>query len=409
MKITCPQCNKEIEIDKALEGQIETRILAEESKKHEAEIADIKKQTAKEAERKLQNRLELEKQKMQQELELEHEKAKLRLDGEAKKREQKQEQLLKNLQEEAAEGKKENTELRDQLKKLFEELRAERSAKENAELEAKKKLNEEEQKIREEVRKAADEEHRLKQLETEKKLQDTQKALEEAQRKAGQGSQQNQGEVLELDLEQRLRDEFPFDEIEEVKKGVKGADIKQYVRNRRSEDCGLLLWETKNGKWQPAWVKKFKEDIRDANANIGVIVSKELPAGYGTMINVEGNVWVVKPELALSLGVALRSTIIQVFAANSNAVGKDQKMEVLYQYLIGPEFRHRIESIVEHYGFLQDEIEKEKRAAQLRWSRQEKSIRMVIDSTIGMYGDLQGITGSSLQPIKALEEGSEAD
>lgn len=177
------------------------------------------------------------------------------------------------------------------------------------------------------------------------------------------------------------------------------------VKNQRLENCGILLWESKNASWQPSWVAKFKEDIRSAGANIGVIVSKELPEEYGEMKNIEGSVWVVKPKLALALATAMRAQILNVHTANTNSENKGEKMEVLYQFLTGPEFRHRIESIVENYGTLQDEIEKEKRSAQLRWSKQEKSIRAVIDNTIGIYGDLQGITGGAMSEIKQLESG----
>ena len=136
-------------------------------------------------------------------------------------------------------------------------------------------------------------------------------------------------------------------------------------------------------------------------------MSKELPDEYGDMKNIDGSVWVVKPKLALALAVAMRSQIINVYTANHNSENKDEKMEVLYQFLTGPEFRHRIESIVENYGTLQNEIEKEKRSAQLRWTKQEKSIRAVIDNTIGMYGDLQGITGGAMSEIKQLESGDD--
>ena len=402
-EVKCPTCGTKIDIDDILSKDIEARILAEEHKKHETEIAKIKEQAAELANDQLKAKLELAEEKNKQALELERERLKVELEGKAKKDSQEQELLIKKLQDDAESAKEDNKKLRDQLSELMDELRAERKAKENVELEAKKKLGEEEAKIREETKKLADEEHRLKQLEMQKKLDDTQKALADAQRKAEQGSQQNQGEVLELDLENDLRTEFPLDDISEVKKGQRGADIVQTVKNRNLATCGILLWETKNGKWQPAWVSKFKQDIRDANANIGVIVSQELPPEYGDMKHIENNVWAAKPKLAPVLAAALRGTILQVDAANRNNEGKDAKMEALYQFLTGPEFRHRVEAIVENYGTLQDEIEKEKRAAALRWSHQEKAIRAVIDTTIGMYGDLQGITQKALPAIKSLE------
>jgi hypothetical protein len=149
--------------------------------------------------------------------------------------------------------------------------------------------------------------------------------------------------------------------------------------------------------------------MREAGASVGVIVSKELPADYGDMKSVEPTVWVVKPKLAIALATAMRGQILNVYTANHNNENKDEKMEILYQFLTGAEFRHRIEAIVENYGTLQMEIEREKRAAQLRWTKQEKSIRAVIDNTIGMYGDLQGITGGAMGEIRQLEAGDESE
>lgn len=409
-QIKCPKCGEPIDIDDVLSKDIETRIIAEEHRKHEMEIARVKEQAAELANQQLNAKLEIAEEKKRQELDLERERIKAELESKAKKESQGQELLVKRLQDDAESAKEDNMKLRDQLSELMDELRAERKAKENAELEAKKKIAEEESKIREESKKLADEEHRLKQLEKDKTISDLQKSIEEMRRKAEQGSQQNQGEVLELDLENELRLEFPQDELSEVKKGQRGADIVQVVKNQRLAKCGILLWESKNAAWQPAWIAKFKEDIRSANANVGVIVSKELPAEYGDMKHIDGGVWVVKPRLALALAAAMRHQIIGVHTANHNSENKDEKMEVLFHFLTGPEFRHRIESIVENYSVLQNEIEREKRTTALRWARQEKSIRAVIDNTFGMYGDLQGITGGAMSEIKQLEPGDdEAD
>ena len=418
--ITCPHCGKPVEVDKALEGQIEARVLAAARHKHADELAKLKaeqelalaeaaKAAAQLAEKQLAGEKELLQKQAAADLELERKRIAQDLANEQRKQAAEKASELAQLKADNEAAKEESKKLREDLAKIMTSLREERKAKENAELEAQKKLAEEEAKIREEALKSADERHHLRQLEMEKKLADTQKALEDAQRKAAQGSQQNQGEVLELDLETRLREEFPFDDISEVKKGQRGADIMQTVKNRSFAACGLLLWETKNGKWQPAWIPKFKQDIREANANIGVIVSQEMPPEYGDMRHLEANVWAAKPNLAPVLASALRGTILQVDAANRNAEGKDAKMEALYQFLVGPEFRHRVEAIVENYGLLQAEIEKEKRAAALRWAHQEKAIRSVIDNTIGMYGDLQGITQKALPAIQSLEPGGGVD
>lgn len=412
--VKCPGCGTPIDIDEAISGQIEAKILAAEHKRHQAEIAQLKADDEKKrqeefkafeaaANQKIKAEQELLKQRAQQDLELERQRFKLQLEGESKKKAVEQELLIQQLKDDAKADKESATELRELVKSLRDDLRDEKKARENAELEAQKKFAESEEKLREEVRKTADESHRLKLLEMEKKLTDTQSALEAAQRKAAQGSQQNQGEVLELDLEHALRETFVFDEITEVKKGQRGADIMQVVKNRQYKPCGVILYETKNGKWQPAWVPKFKSDVRTANANVGIIVSIELPSEYGDMQNIEGNVWAVKPRLAPVLAQAMRTSILQLDVANRNNENKDEKLESLYQFLTGPEFKHRVEAIVENYGNMQQEIEREKRAAQLRWSRQEKSIRAVIDNTLGMYGDLQGITGNALGSIKLIE------
>jgi hypothetical protein len=420
--IKCNSCGTEIEITQALQGQIEAQVLAAEHEKHAAELtrahAEAKilaEQAAAAAKQEADTELKLAKQQLAGEQDLLHrqaaadlELAKQKLELEAKaatrRASAEQELLVAGLKADAEAARADGQKLRQQLSQLMTDLRAERQAKERAELVAQQKLAEEEAKIRETATREAHESQRLNMAARDKTIADLQTALDAAQRKAAQGSQQLQGEVLELDLEQQLRDEFPHDDISEVKKGQRGADIKQRVRSQHADDiCGTILWETKNGKWQPAWIPKFKADIREANANIGVIVSAEIPDAYGDLRHAENNVWVVTPRLATRLAAALRMTILQVDSANRMAAGKDAKMEALYQFLVGPEFKHRVEAIIESYTTLQDELEKEKRSYALKWARQEKAIRAVIDNTIGMYGDLQGITGRSLPTIKPLE------
>ena len=412
--ILCKGCGLEIEVEKELQGQVEARVIAAERSRHEQELREVKAEAetlaAKEraavearAQKQLDGERELLKLAATADLKLARKKLELAADSARKQSLVEQTALVQQLQADAAGEKESNTELRQQLAAMMQTVRDEKKARENAELEAARKLAASEDKIRDEVLQAADERYRLKLAEQDKKLSDTQKALEDAQRKASQGSQQNQGEVLELDLENRLREEFPYDDITEVKKGQRGADIKQTVCSQDGTDCGILLWETKNGKWQPAWVPKFKADIREANASIGVIVSQEIPSELGDMKHLENNVWVVTPRLAPRLAAALRITILQVTAANKMNAGKDVKLESLYQFLVGPEFKHRVEAIVENYTVLQDEIEREKRSSVLKWARQEKAIRAVIDNTIGMYGDLQGITNRALPAIRSLE------
>jgi len=401
--IACKNCGQQIEIDKALEGQIEAQVLATERKRHEADLAKVRADAEASARKVAEATTEQIRKEAADDLEIAKKKLVAEVESKQKKTAADQELLISSLREDAKSKDEFNTKLREQISDIMKALREEKEARANAEIEAQKKVTAESDKIREAALKSADEKYHLKIAELEKKQTDTQKALEDAQRKAAQGSQQTQGEVLELDLENRLREEFPFDQIDEVKKGQRGADVTQTVRNQSASNCGIILWETKNGKWQPAWVPKFKADIRESNADIGVLVSQETPDYVGDLKHLEGNVWVVSPRLATRLAVALRVTILQVHSANKMSAGKDAKMEALYQFLVGPEFRHRVEAIVENYGMLQNEIEKEKRATALRWAHQEKAIRAVIDNTIGMYGDLQGITNRALPSIKTLE------
>lgn len=373
--ITCPKCNQVITLDEALRHKIEERVLSEVSKQHLQEKQELSKKVAEDTENRLKNDFEL---------------------------------RLKNTSEEASEQKQRNKELQESVISLNKELRTLRQKSEEQELELQKKLSESQEKIREEERKRLEDEHRLKDRERNKKLEDVLKLNAELKKKVEQGSQQSQGEVLEVDIEEQLKREFPQDKVKEVKKGQRGADIKQTVFNPLGQVCGLILWETKNSAWQESWISKLKLDIRDASADLGVLVSAEIPTKY-RKIDRHNGVWIVTPQLATSMALALRGTLISVESIRKANENKGEKMEYLFQYLTGAEFKHRIEAIIESYTGLQEELEKEKRWYNAKWSREEKAIRAAIDNTCGMYGDLQGVTNKALPNIKALELPAEVD
>jgi hypothetical protein len=246
------------------------------------------------------------------------------------------------------------------------------------------------------------EEFLLKDREKDKRLNDALQQVEELKRKMQQGSQQTQGEVLELELEQLLREEFRDDEITEVKKGQRGADVLQKVRDRRGQVCGTILWETKNAKWQPAWLSKLREDQRQAKAEIAVLVAVQPPPDVEIFAERE-RVWIVRWQYAKVLAVMLRRTLMEISDERTNQASKDDKMEALYQYLTSVEFRHRIQAMAEGFNYLSKDVEDEKRWFAKKWARQEKEIRKIVESTHGMYGDLQAVTGRSLNAIPALE------
>jgi len=300
--------------------------------------------------------------------------------------------------------------IRQELEKRFAEERAalEKSLRQGAELRLQKSLDEERRKITEEAGRRAAEDHRLKDREKDKQLADMRAQIEDLRRKAEQGSQQTQGEVLELELEQMLRSHFPADSIEPVAKGVRGADLVQRVASPSGKPCGTILWESKRTKaWSDGWIEKLKDDLRDAKADLGIIVSTALPKDAKRIDLVEG-IWVCDFQSCLGLATALRVHLIQLAQARAALTGKGEKMELLYQYLSGPQFRQRIEAIVESFQAMKEDLDAEKRAMDKIWSKREKQIQRVLHGTAGMYGDLQGL-GAALPQNKLLELPSDGD
>jgi hypothetical protein len=249
---------------------------------------------------------------------------------------------------------------------------------------------------RQAARRDADEANRLKLLEKDTLLQSMQTKIDELKQKAEQGSQQLQGEVQELDLEQQLRAKFPFDVIGEVAKGVNGADITQNVCASSGHHTGLILWESKRTKhWSDGWLAKLREDGRKAQADILVIVSAALPESVETF-DFSDNVWVCSPKTALPVAVALRSILLAVHNTKQVQAGMATTAEEVYKYVTGSQFRHRVEALVEAFTAMQEDLTAEQKAAQRQWAKRAVQIERVLTSTSGMLGDLQGIAGSAL-------------
>lgn len=277
------------------------------------------------------------------------------------------------------------------------------------ELEVARKLDVEREKIAEATATRLTSEYRLREAEKDKKLEDALKANQELSRKLQQGSQQMQGEVLELELEAVLRAAFPTDDIAPVPKGSYGADVMQTVIAPTGHRCGTIVWEAKRTKaWSDGWIQKIKDDQRAVKAEIAVIVSEVLPKDCNHFSQVRG-VWVCNPHCAVSLATALRLQVKEVALTKLANVSKNERMEVLYSYLSGAEFRQRVETIVESFVEMEKELRDERRAAERRWAKREKLLQRVIASTAGMHGDLQGLLGSCLQSIPALSDERDAD
>jgi hypothetical protein len=258
--------------------------------------------------------------------------------------------------------------------------------------------------IRQKAKKEAEDGLQLKVREKEEQIAAMQKQIELLKRRAEQGSQQLQGEIQELELECLLRERFPRDEIEPVGKGEFGGDIIQRVMSPTSQLAGTILWEIKRTKnWSGNWLAKLRDDQRAAKAEVALIVSHALPQGMDHSFDLIDGVWVTEPRCAIPVAMALRESIISLFGARQAGVGQQGKMEIIYEYLTGPRFRQRVEAIVEKFTDMQEDLEKERKTMTRLWAKREQQIRGVIEATAGMYGDLQGIAGRSLQEVEGLD------
>ena len=255
---------------------------------------------------------------------------------------------------------------------------------------------------REQAKKEAEESLKLKVAEKEQTISSMQKQIEDLKRRAEQGSQQLQGEVQELELETLLASKFPLDRIEPVAKGEFGGDVIQRVSGPDGQPCASILWESKRTKnWSDGWLAKLRQDQRTAKADAAIIISHALPAGVDTFDLVDG-VWIAAPSLAVPVAIAVRSAALEVAMARKAGEGQQTKTELVYQYLTGPGFRHRVEAIVEKFTDMKEDLDRERKSMMRMWAKREAQITGVIDATAGMYGDLQGIAGRSLQEIEGL-------
>jgi hypothetical protein len=312
--------------------------------------------------------------------------------------------ILKQRDEKLAEAQKAQTDFLRKSRELDE-------AKRELDLNVEKKIQAGLSAAREQAQKEAEEHLKLKVMEKEQTIASMQKQIEELRRRAEQGSQQLQGEVQELELEAILCSRFPHDKVEPVPKGEHGGDILHRVCSQLGQPCGTILWESKRTKnWSDGWLVKLREDQRSAKAEIAVIVSHALPKGVETFELIDG-VWVTHPRAAVPVALSLRHTLMEVASVRKANVGQETKMEMVYQYLTGPRFRQRVQAIVEAFSSMQEDLDKEKKAITKQWAKREEQIERVMQATVGMYGDLQGIAGKSLQEIEglgftALEDGA---
>lgn len=263
--------------------------------------------------------------------------------------------------------------------------------------------------IRAKAQADAEQSMRLKVSEKEIIIAGMQSQIEDLKRRAEQGSQQLQGEVLELDFENQLQQRFPMDRVAPVPKGEFGADLVQEVMTSTGQAAGSIIWELKRAKnWSDGWLAKLRDDQRNLPADVAVLVSAALPKGVERMDVVE-TVHVVHPREALALAAILRASLLDIARVKLQQVGQAGKMEQMYDYLTGPHFKHRVDAIIENFRAQQKELDKEKSFMMRQWAKRQKNLDNVLEATSGMYGDMQGIAGSGMPAITALDHLVESD
>jgi len=268
-------------------------------------------------------------------------------------------------------------------------------------LEILKRVDEERNKIKDDAIKNFQDQFRLQLAEKESKISSLSSTVDELQRKIAQGSQQLQGEVLEIELEELLHDVFPSDVIEPVAKGVKGADVLQKVYHFGTY-CGSIIWETKRTKiWHKDWIIKLKSDQSDAKANVAVLYSTIFPKEMENFGFVD-DVWITDYSSITGLATSLRINLIELTRERVISTGKNEKMELLYTYVNSPEFRQKVQGVADAITSMHDDLIKEKRAMEKIWAKREKQIQGVFINTARMVGDMEGIMGKSLEEIKVV-------
>ncbi|PUD88365.1 DUF2130 domain-containing protein [Helicobacter pylori] len=415
-QITCPKCQTLIDVREALYKQIEqenqNKFLAQQ-KAFEKEVNEKRKnleqkeETLKEREKEQKAKFD-DAVKQASALALQDERVKI-IEEARKNAFLEQQKGLELLQKELDEKSKQVQELHQKEAEIERLKRENNEAESRLKAENEKKLNEKLDLEREKIEKALHEKNELKFKQQEEQLEMLRNELKNAQRKAELSSQQFQGEVQELAIEEFLRQKFPLDSIEEIKKGQRGGDCIQVVHTREFQNCGKIYYESKRTKeFQKAWVEKLKSDMREIGADVGVIVSEALPKEMERMGLFEG-VWMCSFEEFKGLSAVLREGVIQVSLAKKSQENKGDKMDLLYHYLTSSEFSMQVNAIIEGFEQLRADLESEKRAMNKIWKSREKQMEKVFEGTINMYGSIKGIAGNAIGQVKVLELGYDGE
>ncbi|MHC2618229.1 hypothetical protein ACVIW2_000260 [Bradyrhizobium huanghuaihaiense] len=407
--LQCPNCNHEIHLTESLAAPL----LAETRQRFQEQLASKDAELARKLEALRLEREQLAKDREQVEDQVEQRltagRAQLAA-SEGKKAREAAAAELQAKESEAAELRatlvNNNLKLAEAQKQQAEMMRQQRALedeKRELDLTIEKRVQASIGEIQARAKQDADEAARLRVAEKDQTIESMARTIEELKRKAEQGSQQSQGEVLELELEELLRGRFPTDLIEPVGKGELGADMIQQVNGSISQPAGIILWESKRTKaWSDGWLAKLRDDQRRCGADVALIVSQALPKHVEHFDLIDG-IWVAHPRCALPVAVALRQGLIDVSSSRMVQQGQQTKMEQVYQYLTGTKFRQRVDAVVEKFNDMREDLDKERKFLGRQWAKRETQILAVIESTVGMVGDLQAIAGKAMPEIPSLE------
>jgi len=416
-KISCPNCGHQFAVEEALSGKLEAhfkaeyeRKLSDQNRKMQADRDAQVEKMRKEREELEQRRAEFEKAR-ERENEIFQERLKKKLEESLAKEserieKQKQEvyeQQMNELRKENEERKKENRALKQTELDLLKREQQLKEEEEELKLKVERQMLDRQKEIEEKARAKEREANELKEREYKKQLDDQKKLIEEMKRKAEQGSMQLQGEVQELALEEVLAEAYPFDRIEEVGKGMRGADCVQIVTNNHQQECGRIVYESKRTKnFSEGWIDKLKQDMVTVKADIAVLVTESMPSdmrGFGE----RNGVWICGYHEVRSVSMALRAALLRVQTVKAAQHNKGDKMEMLYSYLTSNEFVQNINRIVENYENQKTQLDREKRAMQRLWKEREKQIDVVQENIASLFGSIKGIAGNALGSVSALE------
>ncbi len=410
-KLSCPNCGTSIELTESLAQPLLTQMREDYEKKLSLKNQEILQQSKELQERasrleESENNLEI---KLSERLKTEREtiikQAEKRAKFEAQQKQEENQHELNSLKEIIQQRDEKLKEAQEQQLSFAKKSRELDDKIREQEIKVETELNRRAENLRKQAQEAAEENLNLKVAEKDEKITSLVRQIEDLKRRAEQGSQQLQGEAQEILLEQWLNEKFRLDMITPVAKGVHGGDILHTIYSDLGQEAGMIIWESKQTKsFQKGWLPKLRDDQRNAKADIAILVSSTLPQDITSFGQVD-NIWVCSPKYTLPLAMALRQSLIDVHKAKASKQGQETKMEIIYTYLTGSEFKARIEAIVEHFEMMQKDLIQERKQMEKMWSRREKQISGILSATTGLWGDIEGIAGSALPQIESLELG----